>query len=413
VFFALGTLGTMPGLRDALLMLAESGFQVDLYVRGDRAHPPADFGDAPVTVTSARPGIFNLGPTSHPRWMLGRSARAYSWAVRFAIHPAWRSLVFSRELRKTHKAAPYHCVVALDSQALVDCARYAKALGVPLVFWSLELTFRSEMRTQRELRFKESEARLSREAALVIVQDPWRGAALIEENGVDPTRVVFAPNAPRGSARRRPGDYLRRMFGIPADRTIVLCSGALAPWAASLDLVNAASKWPERFFLVMQSRVSLQGNRWDFIEQVRNAADPHRVAILSEPVPFGRFRDLVDAADIGLALYEPRSAGPEGPVVRNIELIGYSSGKLANYLQSGLPIVTSDLVGLRDLAVGLGCGRCVRSVGEVRTALEEIMTDYDGFVGRACRAFDERLELGTHFAPVLARIAKLGSASRS
>lgn len=413
MFFALGTLGTVPGLRDALLMLAESGFQVDLYVRGDRAHPPTDFGDAPVKVTSDRSGIFDLGPASHPRWMLGRSARAYSWAVRLAFHPVWRSLVFSRELRRTHKASPYHCVVALDSQALVDCARYAKYLGVPLVFWSLELTFRSEMRTQRELRFKESEARLSREAALVIVQDPWRGAALIEENGVDPTRVVFAPNAPRGTARRRPGDYLRRVLGIPAGRTIVLCSGALAPWAASLDLVNAASKWPERFFLVMQSRVSLQRNRWDFIEQVRNAADPHRVAILSEPVPSGRFRDLVDSADIGLALYEPRSAGPKGPVVRNIELIGYSSGKLANYLQSGLPIVTSDLVGLRDLAVGFGCGRCVRSVAEVRPALEEIMTTYGAFVDRACRAFDERLELGTHFTPVLARIVGLGSASAS
>jgi len=163
----------------------------------------------------------------------------------------------------------------------------------------------------------------------------------------------------------------------------------------------------------MQSRVSLQGNRWDFIEQVRNAADPHRVAILSEPVPSGRFRDLVDSADIGLALYEPRSAGPKGPVVRNIELIGYSSGKLANYLQSGLPIVTSDLVGLRDLAVGFGCGRCVRSVAEVRPALEEIMTTYGAFVDRACRAFDERLELGTHFTPVLARIVGLGSASAS
>jgi hypothetical protein len=50
----------------------------------------------------------------------------------------------------------------------------------------------------------------------------------------------------------------------------------------------------------------------------------------------------------------------------------------------------------------------VRSAFEVLDALEEIMRDYDGFVGRACRAFDGRLELGTHFAPALSRIAALG-----
>lgn len=402
-------MGTMPGLRDALLILAESGFHIDVFVRGDKTYPAADFAEASVSVTSNRPGIFDLGPTSHPWWFLSRSARAYVWAVRHGWHPVWRSLVFSRELRMRHRVCPYHCVIALDSQALVDCARYAKDLGVPLVFWSLELIFRSELRTRRERQFKEREVLLSREAALVIVQDPWRGAALAEENGLNPARVAFVPNAPRGGARRHPSDFLRRTLGIPPDRTIVLCSGALARWAASLDLVKAAGEWPERFFLVMQSRGSLQEDRWGFIEQVRSAANPLRVRILSEPVPSDKYRDLVDSADIGLALYEPRTSGPDGPIVKNTELMGYASGKLANYLQSGLPVVTSDLPGLRDLTVGYRCGRCVSSAFQVLDALEEIMTDYDGFVGGACRAFDERLELGTHFAPVLSRIAALGS----
>ena len=412
MFFALGTMGTMPGLRDALLILAESGFHVDLFERGDTTYPAADFGEASVSVTSDWPGIFDLGPTSHPGWLVGPSSRVYSWAVRRACHPVWRSAVFARELRRRHEAAPYHCVIALDSQALVDCARHAEDLGVPLVFWSLELIFRGELRTGRELRFKEWEARLSREAALVIVQDPWRGAALIEENGLDPMSVVYAPNAPRGRARRRPGDYLRNTLGIAPERTIVLCSGALASWAASLDLVKAARSWPERFFLVMQSRGSLKGDRRELVEQVRRAADPARVRILSEPAPPARLRDLVDSADIGVALYEPRTSGPDGLVVRNIELMGHASGKVAGYLHSGLPIVTSDLPGLRDLVTDFRCGRCAPSAFEILGALEEIMTDYDGFVGGACRAFDERLELGKHFAPALSRIAALGSCAK-
>jgi glycosyltransferase involved in cell wall biosynthesis len=409
-FFGLGMIGTMPGVQDALLMLAESRFRVDLFMRGDESYPPPDFGDAPVSVTSDKPGIFDLGPTTHPRWMRGSSPKPYLWAVRRGYHPLWRLLEFRRELRRAHRALPYHCLIALDSQALVDCARYGRDLEVPVVFWSLELIFRSELSTRRERRFKQREVRLSREAALVIVQDPWRGAALIEENELNAARVVCVPNAPRGRARRRRGDHLRRTLGIHPDRTIVLYSGALAPWAASLDLVNAAREWPERFVLVVQSRTSLEGSRWDYFRRVRDAADPKHVCLVSEPVSSAQFQDVVDSADIGVALYDAKASGPHGPIGRNMELIGYSSGKVANYLHSGLPIVTSDLVGLRDLVQDFGCGRCVRAAGEVRKALDEVMTDYDGFSVRACSAFDERLELGRQFAPVLARIIGLRSA---
>ena len=410
-FFGLGMIGTMPGVRDALLMLAERGFRVDLFVRGDPSYPPPDFGDAPISVVSDKPGIFDRGPTTHPRWMRGPSPKPYLWAVRRLYHPLWRRLAFRRELRRAHRASPYHCLIALDSQALVDCARYGRVLGVPVVFWSLELMFRSELRTRRERRFKEREARLSREAALVIVQDPWRGGALVEENSLDPANVAFVPNAPRGRARRRRCEHLRRALGIHPDRTIVLYSGALAHWAASLELVKAARDWPERFVLVVQSRMSLEGSRWDYFLRVRDAADPSRVCLVNEPVSSGRFQDVIDSADIGVALYEPRTPGPEGSLVRNMELMGHSSGKVACYLQSGLPIVTSGLPGLRELVADFRCGRCVRSAHEVVDALEEIMTDYDGFVGRACRAFDERLELGTHFGPALARIAALSEGS--
>ena len=362
----------MPGLRDALLLLADHGFDVDLYVRGHEPYPRPEFGDKRVQVTSDEPGIFSLGPT-HPPWMR-RGYEPYSWVIGHVYHPLWRSLVYRRELRARHRDDPYRCIIALDSQALVDCARYADDIGVPIVFWSLELLFWSDIGSQAELRLKEREVQLSREAALVIVQDPWRGQALAEENGLDPSRMLYVPNAPLGVARRCPGDYLRRALRIPEDRTIVLCSGALVPWAASLELVEAARDWPERFFLVMQSRQSLQDDQSDYhyIEQIRRTLRPGRAAIMSDPVPLTRFRRLVDSADIGVALYEPRRDEPRGFVDHNIELMGYASGKVANYLHCGLPVVTSDLVGLRELAVASGCGRCVHGAGDVGGALAEI-----------------------------------------
>jgi hypothetical protein len=108
-----------------------------------------------------------------------------------------------------------------------------------------------------------------------------------------------------------------------------------------------------------------------------------------------------------VALYEPRFRGPDVPADRNIELMGYASGKVANYLHGGLPIVTSDLVGLRDLSEGRGCGHCVRSASEVRDALDAIMADREGFTERVCSAFDDCLELEKHFSPVVDRIIAL------
>jgi hypothetical protein len=275
------------------------------------------------------------------------------------------------------------------------------------VFWSLELLFWSDITSHSQLRLKEREVELSRRASLVIVQDQWRGHALAEENGLDPRRFVFVPNAPSGRARRLPGDYLRRQLGLPEERKIVLCSGAFAPWAASLDLVEAAEDWPERFFLVMQSRQSLSGWQSDYVGRVRRAMHPDHGAIMSDPVPSSGFRGLVDSADIGIALYDPSGGDPGGSIDHNIELMGFASGKVANYLHSGLPIVTSDLVGLRDLVQSTGCGESVRSAAEVGTALTAILDDYDRYVDNACTAFDENLRLEGPMEEAIARIATL------
>ena len=399
------TIGTVPGLRDALLLLAEHGFDIDLFVRGDEPFPRPEFGNVRVQVTNHMAGIFSQGPTQ-PRWM-HRGFGPYSWVVGHIYHPVWRSLVFTRELRARHRDTPYRCVIALDSAALVDCARYANDIGVPIVFWSLELIFWSDIGSHAQLRLKKREVELSREAALVIVQDRWRGTALAEENGLEPAKMLFVPNATRGSARRRSGDYLRHTLGIQPDRTIVLCSGALEPWASSLPLVEAAADWGDRFFLVMQSRHTLDHARSAYVEQVLRAVRPGHAAILSDPVPMSAFRRLVDSADIGVALYEPRVGGPHGPVDHNIELMGHASGKVAAYLHSGLPIVTSDLVGLRDLVAGSRCGLSVQKACDVGSALAEIVNDYDAFVAGACSAFDQQLELGRQFSPVLERIAAL------
>jgi len=92
VFFAVGTIGTVPGLRDALLLLADYGLDVDLFVRGDEPFTHPKFGDKRVHVTSDKLGILSRSPT-HPRRMR-RGNGPYLWVVGHVYHLLWPSLVF-------------------------------------------------------------------------------------------------------------------------------------------------------------------------------------------------------------------------------------------------------------------------------------------------------------------------------
>jgi len=111
VFFAVGTIGTVPGLRDALLLLADYGLDVDLFVRGDEPFTHPKFGDKRVHVTSDKLGILSRSPT-HPRRMR-RGNGPYLWVVGHVYHLLWPSLVFLREPRARHRDALYRCIIVL------------------------------------------------------------------------------------------------------------------------------------------------------------------------------------------------------------------------------------------------------------------------------------------------------------
>jgi glycosyltransferase involved in cell wall biosynthesis len=253
---------------------------------------------------------------------------------------------------------------------------------------------------------KEQEAKWSQQAAFTIIQDEWRASAFAEENRVDPSRIALVPNAQRGKGRRSPSRFLRDKYDIDPSKRIALCTGYLRPWAMSLEIVEAARAWSAEYVLYVQSKVTPEGDKSLYSEAVRRAAESRNVIIALEPVPADRFQELVDSADVGIALYNPRSRG-DGMVDRNMELMGYSSGKLSDYLHAGLPSIVNRLPGPQDLVEGRECGICVDSAEELAGALDAIFRDYVRFSSNACCCFDEVLELDRHFPSVLARLEEM------
>jgi glycosyltransferase involved in cell wall biosynthesis len=173
----------------------------------------------------------------------------------------------------------------------------------------------------------------------------------------------------------------------------------------SLELVKSAADWPEKYILVMQSHTPRSGY-WSqaYLNEVVRATDPKRVIISFDPVSPSDFRTMLDSADVGLAFYTPQ-ASIDSTQGRNVHLMGFSSGKFANYLYCGLPVVVNDAgVGPNNVVEKWGCGFSVNTSEQIRTALNSIFSSYDTYSENAIRCFNQELELGSRFQDVIDRI---------
>jgi len=401
IFYPWGNLETLPCLRDAAMLLVNSGYTVEFYTLHEDDFPLPDFRQERITVITDHPGVFTQAGVKLPRWTFGRGGRPYSWFITKCCRPLWRQFFFERELCRRHAALPYKCFIGMDPEGLIDAAPLAKRLGIPFIFWSLELRFAEDSLTKRQRTLKTQEIQISRQADIVIIQDKWRAKAIIEENGFNPAKIMLVPNSPIGKARRAPGNYIREQLGIPPNRKIVLCAGTIRWWAMSQEIVEAANSWPENYILVMHSRQRSYTYGSEYVKKIVEMADPQHVIVTFHPTSSEEYRSLVDSADIGLALYNPflpmSSAKPD----RNLEFMGFSSGKLAAYLHCGLPVIVNQSTGPKELINEYHCGICVTQLSEISNALGTILKHYDEYSANACRCFNERLEFSQYFIKVI------------
>jgi glycosyltransferase involved in cell wall biosynthesis len=290
----------------------------------------------------------------------------------------------------------------MDDRGIIAAGPIANVLNIPLVYWNLELRFLDEATDSAAVRRKRQEIRWCKQAVLTISQDRWRAKALAEENGLDETQIALVPIASLGAAQRRRSNYLRARLGIAQGRKIVLCTGGFAWWTHTLEIVRAAPTWPMDYVLVVHS-LTRKTDVTDYMKLVTDSADGVHSIVSFDPVSSEDYQNVVDSADIGLAWYhiwDPVSHR----LNKNMLFMGHSSGKLADYLKSGLPVVVNKSLGPSELIEEYRCGISVQEPGQLGTALRRILDEYDSCAANAVRCFNERLELRRNFTKVLDRI---------
>ena len=399
-------LDTVPSLVGAAEMLAEHGHDVDVLTYTSAGQPPAHFASERIQLRSL--GVEGLA--DHSTASLRSAVRQAGWLPRAARAPLARGyaalgagLAHGSRLVARVRSRPtaYDCVIGVDPDGLELAA--SMAAGAPLGYYSLELLLSDELTTPAERQLKRRERELAQRAAFVIVQDEARARLLVEDNDLDPGRVVLVPNAPMGPARRRQARNWHERFGLAPEQRVVLHAGSLGDWTGIDDLVAHVPTWPEPWVLVVHTRYD--GESSPYVERLRANADARRVLFSLKPVERQAYDELIDSADIGLAFYV--STADSAYTQRNVQTIGLSSGKLAYYLRGGLPVVVNSAASIGSALEGAGCGVAVEDAAQVGPALAHIGERYQAFSGAALAFFDERLDFRRAFEGVLERVEAL------
>ena len=222
-----------------------------------------------------------------------------------------------------------------------------------------------------------------RSADHIIAHDKERARFVADALCLPVERFSLLPNAPRGGSFRKKTKFISEKLGIPSGTRIALHFGGVGPYFDLLRVVESVRNWPAGWCFVLHtsSRAELD----PYMRSLRERADTQRVFFSLDPVSSSAVEEFVASADVGIATYSVDTLG-----YRAI-LMGLASGKVAQYLQCGLPVVSSDIPSLRRYLTAFDCGVCVPEPNAIGAAIGQIENRYEAFQRNAFRCYEELL----------------------
>lgn len=409
---------------NAVAALAQAGYEVELFLF--KAHTYVDLGEL-----QQWPGVevydLTAADLSHPsttpaethglrrrvrtrlRALAPRLASWYSRArsglasVRYASRRILDAHVMLdenivKQALQIMQGKEYASLIGVEKRGLVWAGALAEQLGVPYMYFSLELYTEdfgrfADMRLWQSVDFKRlraTERMYHKKAAATIIQDPDRAQVLFRANrlALEGARVFYVPVSLRGGVVRSRSRFLHESLGILDGTRVILYFGQINEDRYAVELAKAAQSFPREWRLVMHG--------WGDSEVIHKikALDSHnRLVISLEMVPSDLIPELIASADVGLALYSPR--------IENDRLTAFSSEKMALYLQCGVPFVAFDYPGYQRLASEDRCGAVIHELTELPAAINQIFAAHGQFRVNAYKAFGKYYDFEKSFAKVI------------
>jgi glycosyltransferase involved in cell wall biosynthesis len=140
--------------------------------------------------------------------------------------------------------------------------------------------------------------------------------------------------------------------------------------------------------LILHER-QLRSPNEPYFQQLREIGGPHLHLSLT-PVAYSEIGSVYRSADIGLVFYDP-SYGD------NLQYIVGASGKLTHYLMFGIPVISNNLPGFKEIIEGYQAGIVINELDEIGEAISTIMNDYSYYSANALKCFKSEYDFDGQF----------------
>lgn len=290
----------------------------------------------------------------------------------------------------------FTCFIGADTLGMIAANWVGSSKKIPVVYYNLELLLTEECRTIKDKIVKFFEKRASQKARWIIIQDQKRAEYLIEDNNLAKEKFIFIPTAMSNKTVSR-NDFLRKKFRISHDKKIILYAGEMVPWSMGLEIAQAAQKWGDDLVLVLHSS-RIHEEVKDYLHKIKSIIIKPGKVYFSEPVKWGFLPKIIASADIGLAFY-----GDNREKIGHYE-IGESSGKLASYLQVGLPVITCDSSSFKNIINKYQIGEYAHHVNQIENLAKKILKNYNFYHRNSRKCFKVKYDYANYFPRILQKI---------
>lgn len=269
-----------------------------------------------------------------------------------------------------------HVLIGTDPPGLLAAFFASKITKDPYVYSVQEIFLSADIKKAVDRLIKYLERKINKGALFTVEFDETRAALLAKDNSLPPESMLVVPNAPIGSANGERSSYLREKFNIPDDKKIALYTGGIADYNLTYEHIESIETWPENVVLVMHC----WGSEEEIARLKKFAQKFNREIYFStEMLPFQEIDQLYRSADIGFALY--------GDQDLNHKYAGLSSGKLFNFMQACVPVITNATPSCIKAVEKTGCGIYIKETSEIDKAIQEILENQENFRQNCFKAF--------------------------
>ena len=290
-------------------------------------------------------------------------------------------------------------LICIDSITLISAFIYKIVFRkrFEMIFWSLEISSYSKIDLLDRLLHK-IEFHALKNVISIISQSKERLDLItnLKKIGTGTIDCFSIPHARLKTHKIERLNYFNKTFKITKENTILLHLGWIHDVMDSYNLAKSSLDWNENTKLVFHERAKRDYGD-PYIRRISELKS-NKLHLSLNPVPYNHLDELIQSCDIGLVIYNPSEYGSSW------QNIAKASGKLADYLAFGKPVICSNLNDLRELIRKYEFGFAFDELSEIPSLVAKINENYKFYSSNALKCFSKEFEFSKFFNPFLNRI---------